>query len=157
MDPSNVPVTSQEAVERREAYQALQPVIRPAHWGVDLDRARRPGVPMERSPAPWPNTRYPPAAQQGEPAAPLHGRTNKTMPPVFGTAVPLRGLSGLVRRLGYRYPDHYPRHWMLELLGDRIDSWGVRARRLAPFAAAAAVGAVILRRVRADRTARWLG
>jgi hypothetical protein len=148
MQPPQVPVTQPEVVQRRSAYQALEPVVRPAHWGVDLDRARRPGVPKERPPAPWPHARFPPAPQRGRPSAPLHGRPNKSMPPVFGTAVPLRGLSGLVRRLGYRYPDHHPRHWLLELVGDRIDSFSHRARRLAPWALAAGVTVAVLRRVR---------
>lgn len=148
MEQPNVPVTSSDAVQHREAYQAMEPVVRPAHWGVDLDRSRRPGVPKERPPAPWPHTRYPPVQQQGRPSSPLHGRPNKTMPPVFGTAVPLHGLSGLVRRLGYHYPDHLPRHWLLELLGDRIDSWSVRARRFAPWAAVAGAAWLLVRRVR---------
>ena len=84
MDQPHVPVTSPAAVQRREAYQAVQPVIRPDHWGVDLDRARRPGVPKERPPAPWPHTHYPPVRQEGQPSSPLHGRPNKSMPPVFG-------------------------------------------------------------------------
>lgn len=149
MDQPQVPVTSPEAVQRREAYQALQPVIRPAHWGVDLDRGRRPGVPRERPPSPWPHTRFPPARQPGQPSSPLHGRSNKRMPPVFGTAVPLHGLSGLIRRLGYHYPDHLPRHWLLELVGDRVDAWGSRAKGILPWAAAAGAAWLFLRRARA--------
>lgn len=141
-------VTTPEVVQRREGNQSLQPVTRPAHWGVDLDRSRRPGVPKLRPPAPWPHTRFPPEPQHGWPAVPLHGRPNKRMPPVFGTAVPLRGLSGLVRRLGYRVPDHLPRHWALELLGDRIDAWAHRLRRLASVATAAGAAVLVVRRLR---------
>ncbi len=148
MEPPQVPVAHPDVVRRRAAYQALEPVVRPAHWGVDLDRRRRPGVPRERPPAPWPHTRFPPEQQRGRPSSPLHGRPNKQLPPVFGTAVPLHGLSGLVRRLGYHYPDHYPRHWLLELLGDRVDSWSHRLRRLAPWALAGAAALALLRRTR---------
>jgi hypothetical protein len=56
------------------------------------------------------------------------------MPPVFGTAVPPRGLSGAIRLLAYRLPDHYPSHWFLLMIGDRVDSWGYRVRRLLPVA-----------------------
>ena len=60
------------------------------------------GVPHEaRDPKPFPNTIFPPERQPGEPAAPMHGRPNKRMPPVFGTSTPLRGLSGAVRRMAY--------------------------------------------------------
>jgi hypothetical protein len=102
--------------------------------GIDLDPSRRPGVPRERQPASWPNTRYPPSRQQTAPSVPKHGRPGKRMPPVYGTAVPLHGLSGLVRKTAYRYPDHWARHWTLLLFADRVDSWERRTRRLARVA-----------------------
>lgn len=130
---SNTPeITTPESIERRSAYQAMEPVIHPSYWGVDQDHARRPGVPMMREPQEWPNTRYPPERQPGKPTAPRHGRSNKPMPPVFGTAVPLRGLSGVIRRWAYRYPDHKPRHWLLKMLGDRVDSWEHRVKKYLP-------------------------
>ncbi len=146
MDQDQPVVTTPEVVQRQSGYQALEATARPAHWGVDRDPARRPGVPMEREPQPWPNARFPPEPQPGRPASPLHGRPNKRMPPVFGTAEPPRGLSGLVRRWAYRYPDHAPRHWMMLLLGDRVDSWTHRFRRVAPLAVGVAVAALWLRR-----------
>ncbi|QSQ24302.1 hypothetical protein JY651_04860 [Pyxidicoccus parkwayensis] len=128
-------VTTPEMIERRAGYQSLEPVKRPAWWGVDLDHARRPGVPSHRTPPqPMANASFPIEPQQGEPASPLHGRTNKQMPPVFGTSTPLRGLSGVIRRLAYSYPDHYPRHWVLKLLGDRVDSWEYHAKKYLPVA-----------------------
>ena len=110
----------------------MQPVKRPEYWGVDLDPSRRPGVPMMREPRPWPNTRFPPDRQQGESAVPMHGRPNKEMPPVFGTATPLKGVSGAIRKAAYRLPDHYPSHWLLKMLGDRVDSWSHNTRRALP-------------------------
>jgi hypothetical protein len=41
--------------------------------------------------------------------------------PVFGTACPLRGLSGLVRRYAYGYSEARLAHWVLLVLGDRLD------------------------------------
>src|ERR1700704_960158 len=124
-----------DQVQQKSGYQAIQEPRKPPYAGVDLDPARRPGVPrMRKDPRPWPNTLYPPERQPGEPAVPKHGRPNKPMPPVFGTAVPLHGLSGAIRKLAYRYPDHYPRHWLLKMLGDRVDSWEHRARRIMPVA-----------------------
>jgi hypothetical protein len=70
------------------------------------------------------------------------------MPPVFGTAVPLRGLSGAIRKLAYRNPDHYPRHWLLMMLGDRVDSWSHRARRYLPVALPLAAAAFVVRLAR---------
>lgn len=143
MDP-RPEVTSPETVQKRSGYQAVQPVERPSYWGVDRDPSRRPGVPRMREPKPWPNTRHPPERQAGRPAVPKHGRPNKPFPPVFSTAVPLRGASGLVRRLAYALPDHRPAHWMLMMLGDRVESWETRMRRLMPIALPlAALGLVV--------------
>lgn len=127
-------VTSPETIQRRSGYQSMQPVTRPEYWGVDLDHARRPGVPSHREPQPFANTRYPPERQQGESTVPMHGRPNKTMPPVFGTSTPLKGLSGAIRRYAYTKPDHYPSHWLLKLLGDKVDSMEYRAKKVLPFA-----------------------
>jgi hypothetical protein len=140
-------VTTRDTIQRRAGYQSLQPVQRPPHWGVDRDAERRPGA-RRRDPQPFPNARFPPERQAGKPAAPKHGRTNKEMPPVFATAVPLRGLSGAVRRLGYRYPDHEPRHWLLLMLGDRVDSATHRARKYLPIALPIAALAFLARRAR---------
>ncbi len=153
-------VTDLEAIQRRSAYQSMEPVTRPPYWGVDLDLSRRPGVPMMREdPKPLPNTRFPPEQQPGVPASPRHGRSNKPMPPVFGTSTPLRGLSGVIKRMAYRYPDHYPKHWLLKLLGDRVESWGHRTRKYLPIAlplAAAVYGARVRARRRRTAVARLL-
>jgi hypothetical protein len=146
MNPNTPELSTPEKVQKRSGYQSLQPVQRPEYWGVDLDPSRRPGVPMERKPQPWPNTRFPPERQSGEPASPMHGRPNKTMPPVFGTATPLRGLSGTIRKAAYGLPDHYPSHWLLMMLGDRVDSWETRARRYLPVVAPLALLALFARR-----------
>jgi hypothetical protein len=128
MDPTPQ-VTNLEDIQERSGYKAVQPPRRPPYWGIDLDPARRPGVPRMRDPQPWPNTRYPPERQPNQPAVPKHGRPNKPFPPVFGTACPLRGLSGAIKTVAYRLPDHKTTHWMLMLLGDRVESWEKRARR----------------------------
>lgn len=123
----------------------MEPTTSPGPSGPapDLDRARRPGVPKERPPEAWPNSRFPPARMQGRPSAPRHGRPGKPMPPVFGTAVPPRGLSGLVRRAAYRQPDHVMRHWTLLLLADRVESWTTRTRRVLGVALPVAVLALL--------------
>jgi hypothetical protein len=100
----------------------------PRDVGVDSDPSRRPGVPRMHAPRALPNTRYPPERQQSDVTVFLHGRPHKTFPPVFGTAVPPRGVSGLVRKAAYRYPDHYMRHWTMLLFADRVDLWERRLR-----------------------------
>lgn len=130
----------------------------PEFAGVDLERTRRPGVPREREPRPWPNTRFPPVRQAGQPSVPRHGRPGKPMPPVFGTAVPPEGLSGRLRRAAYRYPDHFLRHWMMLIAADRIDSMGSNAGRLLRTAApglVAAAGVAAWRYRKNRRSGPW--
>lgn len=122
------------------------PHPRPPVEAADLDRSRRPGVPKERPPEPWPNARAVPARMTAPPSAPKHGRPGKPMPPVYGTAVPLRGLSGVVRRMAYRLPDHAVNHWTLLLLGDRIQSWEARAGKALLVAAPLVLLALVARR-----------
>jgi hypothetical protein len=40
---------------------------------------------------------------------------------VFGTAAPLRGLSGAIRRAAFKHSENMYRHWLPLLLADRID------------------------------------
>src|SRR5687767_9186960 len=101
-------------------------------YGVDADPSRRPGVPMYRPPHPEPHAIVPPPVQQTEVKQFMHGRPSKTYPPVWGTAQPASGASGAIRKLAYSYPDHYPRHWTLLLLADRVNVWEGRAKRFLP-------------------------
>lgn len=116
--------------------------------GIDLDPSRRPGVPRFKDiPQPLPNAQVPPERQRSDGTVFMHGRPHKTFPPVFGTAVPPRGISGLVRRAAYRYPDHLMRHWTMLLFADRVDLWehrvGKAARVVVPALAVLALGAAL--------------
>lgn len=101
-------------------------------WGVDLDPADRPSHPKlqyapERTGAHW---RFPERQPGGE------GRERSVehafVTPVFGTAQPLHGASGAVRRLAYRrFSEARLAHWLLLMAGDRIDAWGSHVRSLA--------------------------
>ena len=146
-------VTSLEIVNQRSGYQSIQPVTRPPWWGVDLELNRRPGVVTARSaPRPFPNARIPITRQEGEPAAPMHGRPNKTLTPVFGTAQPLHGLAGEVRRFAATYPDHEPNYWLLKLASDRVELWERRVRKLLPLAVPmVALGWLVQRRTLRER------
>jgi hypothetical protein len=142
-------------------FSATQPPAsgaRAQDAGIDQDPARRPGVPKERPPEPWPHTRFPPQPMRARPSAPKHARPGKPMPPVYGTAVPPRYLSGAIRRAAYTYPDHYMRHWTMLLFADRVDAWERRARRILPaalpLAAIGYVGARLLGFVGGDRDRR---
>jgi hypothetical protein len=71
----------------------------------------------------------PPLEQQQTNVPVLVGVDVGRLTPVFGTRQPPRGLSGLLRRAGYRIPEHKAARWMLLLLGDRVDVWEGRLAR----------------------------
>ncbi|MFB1298283.1 hypothetical protein ACAG24_022470 [Mycobacterium sp. pW049] len=89
-------------------------------WGADLDPEDRPSVPKLRhdldSGAHWD---FP--DRQAETTPREKSIEHRFLTPVFGTAQPLRGLSGAVRRAAYRYSEGRAAHWLILLLGDRID------------------------------------
>lgn len=109
--------------------------------GVDVEGRERPGVPMEAEPEPFAGAHWktPPRQAWTPRSAVARGRPT----PVMGTAQPLRGVSGTLRRAAYRLPEHRGRHWLLLLLADRVDVAEDRAGRLlaSPLRAAGLGGA----------------
>ncbi|MCU1693710.1 MAG: hypothetical protein JWM64_2801 [Frankiales bacterium] len=93
-------------------------------WGVDLDEADRPDRPKlqwkdDRTGAHWELPERQPELSPRERSV-EHGR----LTPVFGTAQPLKGLSGVLRRLAYRrYSEGQIGHWLVLLGADRVDAW----------------------------------
>ena len=113
------------------AYTAEKPELVPPSsvlrssivgWGVDLDPKDRPAVPKERfdpgsTGAHWefPERQLP--VQQRE-----RSIEHRFLTPVFGSACPTRGLSGVIRRYAYRrFSEGRTAHWLLLMLADRID------------------------------------
>src|ERR687894_3124292 len=113
--------------ETREQLRARIP-----GWGADLDPADRPSHPKldyapettgahwdfpERQPEKWPRER---------------SIEHAFVTPVFGTAQPPKGLSGAIRKLAYaRFSEGRLAHWMLLIVGDRIDACGSHLRSFA--------------------------
>jgi hypothetical protein len=93
-------------------------------WGVDIDPKDRPSVPKlqfrddlsgahwefpDRQPEKWPRER---------------SIEHKFLTPVFGTAQPLTGLSGAIRKFSYAtYSEGRAAHWLLLIAADRVDAW----------------------------------
>ena len=114
--------------------ESLQGTSNPAHgrtapgrrddipgWGSDLDRAKRPAVPMERIPARLDGPLAPPAQQHGKTEV-LVSPERPGITPIYGTSAPPRGLSGMLRRSAYGRTENDVRHWLLLLLADRVDA-----------------------------------
>jgi hypothetical protein len=90
-------------------------------WGADLRMEDRPGVPMEFEPPHRYATAPVSIPSQPPSVTVLKSASLDRMTPVFGTASPPRGLSGLLRRMAYKIPEHKGRHWLILLMADRID------------------------------------
>ena len=124
--------------------------VRVAGAGIDGAPHVRPGVPRERR-ARDPGAHWDRPEQQRD-LTPLARIGLLHATPVFGTAVPPRALSGTVRRLAYRVPEHRATRWMLLLMGDKLDVLEHRLSTglwLLPAAAALVVGyATVSRAVR---------
>ena len=101
-------------------------------WGADLDPADRPSYPKlryapETTGAHWD---FPERQPEEEPRE--RSIEHAFLTPVFGTAQPLTGVSGVVRRLAYRrFSEGRLAHWLLLVVGDRIDAWGSHLRSFA--------------------------
>jgi hypothetical protein len=91
-------------------------------WGADLDPADRPSYPREvfdptATGAHWDVPVDQPGGE-GRERSIEHGR----LTPVFGTAQPLSGLAGPLRRYAYaRHSEGKAAHWLLLIAADRVD------------------------------------
>jgi hypothetical protein len=77
---------------------------------------------METEPRPVGSAHWSVPERQKDPGNVLKRKGLAELTPVFGTSVPPRGLSGVIRRAAYKLPEHYTTHWFLLLLSDRIDA-----------------------------------
>lgn len=100
-------------------------------WGADLDRADRPsGTRIRRDlPETGAHWDFPDRQPGGEDRE--RSIEHAFLTPVFGTAAPLHGASGLIRRFAYRYSEGRLAHWMLLVVGDRVDAAEAQVRSLA--------------------------
>jgi hypothetical protein len=97
---------------------------------------------MELKPEPLPGSRAPIEPQHSDVTV-LKDPVLKQMPPVFGTAQPPAGLSGVLRKLAYRYPTNWTRRWMVLMLADRVDAVEHGMRRSLQSSAALATVLVL--------------
>jgi hypothetical protein len=92
-------------------------------WGVDLDPANRPAFPQERFDPGATGAHWDFPERQSSDGRRERSMEHEFLTPVFGTSVPLHGLSGAIRRLAYeRFSEARAAHWLLLLAGDRVDA-----------------------------------
>ena len=100
-------------------------------WGADLDPDDRPSVPRERFDPSLSGAHWEHPERQPEPWPRERSVEHTQLPAVFGTTCPPKGLSGAVRKLAYRrYSEGQAAHWLLLMLGDRIDTAESAARSM---------------------------
>lgn len=88
-------------------------------WGADLNPADRPSYPKE---APQDTGAHWDFPERQQPRGIREKSTeHKFLTPVFGTAQPLHGLSGVIRRYAYTFSEGRTAHWLLLIAGDRVD------------------------------------
>jgi hypothetical protein len=90
-------------------------------WGADLDHKNRPGIPMERTPPRFIHAHEGKLPQQPETVEVLVSTERPGITPIFGTAQPPKGLSGMIRRAAFRWSENDMRHWLLLLAADRVN------------------------------------
>lgn len=90
-------------------------------WGADLDHKNRPAIPMERTPPRFIHAHEGKLPQQPETVEILTSTERPGITPIFGTAQPPKGLSGMMRRLAFRWSENDMRHWLLLLAADRVN------------------------------------
>jgi hypothetical protein len=99
----------------------------------------------------------PGGVEEGEEAMPEVALQPAPIAHVVGPDQPLRGMSGSLRRVAYRIPEHRVRRWLVLLLADRVELLETRladpARRgpivaLASLSVGVLVGSALIRRWR---------
>ncbi|OWP22692.1 hypothetical protein CBF90_05390 [Microbacterium sp. AISO3] len=99
-------------------------------WGADLDPADRPSGTVERIDETAADRGMPP--RQADDPGRERSIEHAFLTPVYGTAQPLHGLSGRIRRLAYaRFSEGRAAHWLLLIAGDRVEAVGAHVRSLA--------------------------
>ena len=123
--------------------QNRHPPASPHPAASDALPSQRPGVPMERVPRPFPSAHLDSSQRPRVKVFKFKGR--KKLPPVFSNAQPPSGVSGLMRRVAYHYPEHMARHFLWLLYADRVNVLERRAGKLLRRGLKLAVGLWVLR------------
>ncbi|MFG6403830.1 MULTISPECIES: hypothetical protein [unclassified Microbacterium] len=100
-------------------------------WGADLDHADRPAYPQERFAPEITGAHWDLPDQQIEHRPRERSIEHASLTPVFGTAQPLHGVSGAIRRFAYaRFSEGLATHFLLLILADRVEATGAHLRSL---------------------------
>jgi hypothetical protein len=90
-------------------------------WGVDADPKNDPTYPMKnRNDGEHAGYSWERPPQQSRTVEVLHSNERPDVTSVFGTSTPPSGLSGVIRRIAFRYSESSYGHWLPLMLADRV-------------------------------------
>ncbi len=90
-------------------------------WGVDADPKNDPTYPMKnRNNGEQAGYSWERPTQQPINVEVLHSNERPNVTAVFGTSTPPTGLSGMIRRLAFKYSESSYGHWLPLMLADRV-------------------------------------
>lgn len=100
-------------------------------WGADLDPADRPSFPKEHYDPNATGAHWELPESQGDDPGRERSIEHERLTPVYGTAQPLHGVSGAIRRYAYaRFSEGRAAHWLLLIFADRVEATGAHVRSL---------------------------
>jgi hypothetical protein len=90
-------------------------------WGVDSDPRNDPTYPMKnRNDGEHAGYGWERPPQQPITIEVLHSNERPNVTSVFGTSTPPSGLSGVIRRIAFKYSESSYGHWLPLMLADRV-------------------------------------
>ena len=90
-------------------------------WGVDADPKNDPTYPMKhRNDGEHAGYSWERPSQQPITTEILHSIERPDVTSVFGTSTPPSGLSGVIRRIAFKYSESSYGHWLPLMLADRV-------------------------------------
>jgi len=92
-------------------------------WGIDADPKNDPTYPMRErmNVSQDPDSKHRPASLQPVDVELLKSVERPNVSAVFGTPEPPSGLSGMIRRVAFRYSENRYRHWLPLIVADRVN------------------------------------
>jgi hypothetical protein len=110
-----------ERTDIAAARSPIDPATVPG-WGVDADPENDPTYPYrDRSADGGLTNRWERPPLQGSEVEILQSIEHVRTPAVYGTAVPPRGVSGLMRRAAFRWSESNWIHWLMLMGADRVN------------------------------------
>ncbi|SHK48738.1 hypothetical protein [Hymenobacter psychrotolerans] len=91
-------------------------------WGIDADPKNDPTYPMRdrMNVGEDPDNKHRPTQQPTHQVEKLRSIERPNISAVYGTTVPPQGLSGMIRRLAFKYSENRYRHWLPLIVADRV-------------------------------------